>query len=190
MVKKVSDGIADGSDGVSQVVLLKHYRDIKQKKLLLDQASAEYRLARKQAKSDGVDLAAMAMIETLDNLDTEDAALRLKHVQIYAGFLNKQWAQGDLFAVSDGPKPDPKLQEQASLADAEEDGQKCGMAGNSETLNPHKAGTEIFARWAKGHKNGKSFHDRSIAAHGGTKATGTRKGRKAASGNPEDRAAP
>ena len=131
---------------------------------------------------------ALSLLESLSKLEPEEAALRLKQLGFYAQAAGLEWgSQMDLFGHYDDAKPSEKSAHQQKLFDAEEDGRFAGAGGESDTLNPHQAGTELYVAWDTGYRNGKQFFDRRKEADGGE--TRKPRGRKAKSGNPEDRPA-
>lgn len=188
MAKKLSDDAAPKKPNLSPDTFLEYYREIRRERVKLEEQSGAYRMVRKRAKNAGVDMAAMALMEALARLDSEDAALRLKQLGYYGQLAGLPWAtQMDLFGNYDAPKPTEKSLETQAHFDAEEDGRFAGAGGDSDTLNPNPAGSPLHAAWSTGWHNGKAFFDRRKEAEGSE--VKRPRGRPRKNANPEDRAA-
>lgn len=145
------------SHNVPPAVFLKHYRTIRDLKQEHAEAGTAVARAKKAAKNDGVDLDALKIIEKLADLDADEAEMQLKHVRIYA-----QWLESPLvtqLAMFAEPVPEPvddKTAEEQREWVAGGRGFDAAEAGHERGINPFEAGSFEHVAWDKswtrGHK--------------------------------------
>jgi hypothetical protein len=187
MAKAAGASLAEASShSVPPDVFLRHYRTIRD--LKDEHASTGTALARakKAAKGDGIDLDALKMLEKLADLDTDEAELQIKHLQIYAGWLKLPiGTQLNMWGKPEAATVDAKAAEEQREWEAGSNGYKAGEAGHERETNPHEAGSAEYVAWDKswvrGHKvwlNGQTAIAREMKPNG-AKANGTANGHTA-----------
>lgn len=145
-----SEGIAAAiAHNISPATFLKHYRAIRDAETAHKSAGSIVQTAKKAAKSDGVDLDALRMLQKLAKLDSDEAELRIKHMMAYA-----QWAemplgtQTDLFGKATSV-PEDEAEKQREF-NASEEGRRASDGGQPRDSNPHTdAGSPEFVSWDK-----------------------------------------
>jgi hypothetical protein len=148
------------SHNVRPEVFLKHYRTIRDIKSERKRLGSQEQIAKKNAKSDGVDLDALRLLDNLAKIDTDEAQMRLRHLFAYA-----QWAevpfgtQLDIFGPAHNPPP--AEQEKQAEWNAQQEGLKAGETGEPGDNNPHPPGASVHAAWAEAWKRG---HDTWLKA--------------------------
>jgi hypothetical protein len=148
----------------------------------LQTAQSEHQTAMKRAKNAGIDTKALAQVMKLGRQDPEEVAMHFRNLARFAAWEGLPiGAQGSLFGTTDDQHPTEKAQAEYSLHRAEDDGHHEGAAGALRESNPHPTASEAWQRWDKGWLAGQA----TIAAEMAPKKA---KGRRKASGNPEDRA--
>jgi hypothetical protein len=145
------------SHNVPPATFLKHYRTIRDLKDQHAELGTAVARAKKAAKSDGVDLDALKIIEKLSSLDVDEAELQLKHVRIYA-----QWLESPLVTqIAMFAEPEPEQVDDTAAQEQREwvaggRGFDAGEAGHERDTNPFEAGAAEFVAWdkswARGHK--------------------------------------
>jgi hypothetical protein len=162
---------------VPPAVFLKHYRTIRDLRQAHAETGTAIARAKKSAKNDGVDLDALKMLEKLADLDTDEAELQIKHLQIYAQWLELPIGmQLNMFG-----QPEPATVDAQAAAEQREwaaggKGYEAGEAGHERETNPHEAGSAEFVAWDKSWTRGQKVwlsSQRKIAAEMGKKANGT-----------------
>ena len=131
---------------VPDEVILRHINTMKTKMKTmdkvqeeLDQARGVYRLARKLAKKEGVNLAAFDMVIRLEKQD--HGAVLVDHADAgrYLRITESPLAtQMDLFQNLQAPAP---------VVDVALQGQKAGENGEPMTNNPHTPGSDDYTIW-------------------------------------------
>jgi len=182
--------IKDAVGGCSPNTFLKHYNNIRNLKFRQDQAVALTRVAKKQAKSDGVNLDALAIMERMANLPLDEAKLLLNQFGIYSTLTKQEYADLPLFAASNSMTPSDKTLALQVLEDAEHAGRLVGCGGGNKNDNPHRVGTELFVRWADGFNNGWEFFEKRPTVEKKEKTASTgKKGRPPSKANDRAKAA-
>jgi hypothetical protein len=155
-----------------------HYRTIRDAAREHEETAMALARAKKAAKKDGVDLAALKMIERFAKLETDEAETLMRHTMQYAAWLEMPiGTQPSMFPDADAPDDEVTSENRAYAA--EEAGFEAGKAGKHRVDdNPYAAGTELYARFDKGYLRGQ----KTIADRLGknAKAADPRRGRKAA----------
>jgi hypothetical protein len=120
--------------------------------------------AKKAAKNDGIDLDALKWLEKLAELDTDEAEMQLRHLQIYAKWIKLPIGmQSNMFGEPEAATVDAKAAAEQREWQAGDDGLEAGKGGRDRDENPHHAGsaehvawdkawTKGFAVWTKGQK--------------------------------------
>ena len=177
------------SPKLNPAVFTKHYRKIRDLKVQQDDVSSELRLAKKAAKTDGVDLDALRLMEKLAKLDDDEAELQLRHMHQYATWLKMPLGtQFGLFGTTVAPKGKELPDEDGEAddfdgAEVEEAGAEACKHGVTRSSNPHSVGSKPFAAWDKGwmaHVKGalspKEDSEPKAESANGAKPTRARKG--------------
>jgi hypothetical protein len=144
------------SPKLNPAVFTKHYRKIRDLKEQQDDVSSELRLAKKAAKTDGVDLDALQLMEKLAKLDDDEAELQLRHMHQYATWLKMPLGtQFGLFGTTVVPKGQEALEDDDAIDDIKDDeageaGKLASKRGELRSANPHPVGSRLFAAWDKG----------------------------------------
>jgi hypothetical protein len=144
------------SHNVPPEVFLKHYREIRDLKDAQADAAAAVARAKKAAKNDGVDLDALKWLEKLAGLDTDEAELQIKHLQIYAKWIELPIGmQLDMWGKPEPATVDAQAAEEQREWAAGGDGYKAGEKGDQQREdNPHEAGSAEHVAWDKGWTRG------------------------------------
>lgn len=138
------------SHNVPPAVFLKHYRTIRDLKQEHAEAGTAVARAKKAAKNDGVDLDALKIIEKLADLDADEAEMQLKHVRIYAQWLESPLVtQLAMFAEPPREPVDDKTAEEQREWVAGGRGFDAGEAGHERGTNPFEAGSFERVAWDK-----------------------------------------
>jgi hypothetical protein len=134
---------------ISPTIFLKHYRAIRDAETEHKATGSVVQTAKKAAKSDGVDLDALRMLQKLSKIDSDEAELRIKHMFAYA-----QWAelpigtQMDMFGKATSV-PEAESEKQREFNAAEE-GRRASEGGQPRDSNPHpEPGSLEFVAWDK-----------------------------------------
>lgn len=166
------------SHNVPPEVFLRHYRDIRDCKQAHGETGTALARAKKAAKKDGIDLDALKMLEKLADLDTDEAALQLGHLKIYAGWLELPiGSQLDAFGAPAPLALDAKVQQEQREWVAGGQGFEAGKAGNERDLNPHQAGSSEYVAWDKSWANGNKLFmkgQKKLAGELGARANGAK----------------
>ena len=158
MAKAAAATLAEASShNVPPAVFLKHYREIRDLKQAHAETGTAIARAKKAAKNDGVDLDALKILEKLADLDTDEAELQIKHLQIYAGWLELPiGTQLNIWGKPEAATVDAKAAEEQREWAAGGKGYEAGEAGHERETNPHEPGSAEYAAWdkswARGHK--------------------------------------
>jgi hypothetical protein len=181
MVEGIAAAIAHN---VRPEVFLKHYRSIRDCSSAHKATGSDLSLAKKSAKSDGVDLDALRMLEKLAKLDGDEADLILRHLSAYAQWAEMPWgSQAELFGM---PKVPPEEAQKQREYEAAEEGKRAGKAGEPRENNRYsEPGSPEFVAWDKAWKKASAAFNReqkAIADQMGRNAgngatTGRRRGR-------------
>jgi hypothetical protein len=143
------------SHNVPPDVFLKHYREIRDCKDAQADAAAAVARAKKAAKNVGIDLDALKWLEKLAGLDTDEAELQLKHLQLYAKWIELPIGmQLDMWGKPEPATVDAQAAEEQREWAAGGDGYKAGEAGHERDTNPHEAGSAEHVAWDKGWARG------------------------------------
>lgn len=138
-------------------VFLRHYREIRDTKQAHSDTGMAVARAKKAAKAAGVDLDALKLLEKLEDLDTDEAEMQLRHLQIYAKWIELPvGSQLNFFGDPEAPQVKQQTAAEQREWNAGEAGNQAGRNGHERGTNPHKAGSpEQVAwdkAWAKGNK--------------------------------------
>lgn len=143
------------------------YRELRTAQRDIDSATGIKRGIIKRAKSAGVDLYALSLMDSLSKLEPDDAELRLRNLVRYASWADmKIGMQGDLFGATDDQQPTDKARGEHVEFLADDAGYSAGKRGDSIDTNPHKAGTPTFDRWRQGWHNGQAALAATMKASG------------------------
>jgi ribosome modulation factor len=150
----------------------------------IDRATGRKRAVLKRCKSDGVHLDALAMLQRLAKLETEEATTLLKTVHRYSAWLSMPIGmQPDLF--TDQPAPlDAEARSRQDEFTADDAGYRAGKAGHSIDGNPYRAGTSEYDQWRRAWFEGQA----TLApkqAKPETAAKGRKNGKQAAPAEPD-----
>lgn len=144
------------SHNVPPAVFLEHYKTIKEARKAHAETGTAVARAKKAAKNAGVDLDALKVIEKWTDIDIDEAELQLKHVRIYAQWLESPLVtQLQMFSEINAPAVDEKTQEEQREWVAGSRGYEAGEAGHSRENNPFDAGTPEFVAWDKSWTRGR-----------------------------------
>jgi hypothetical protein len=138
------------SHNVPPETFLRHYHEIRELKDAQAEAATAVARAKKAAKAVGIDLDALKMLEKLAGLDTDEAEMQLKHLQIYAKWIKLPIGmQGDFFGQPEPATVDAKAAAEHSEWAAGDEGLQAGKAGHERDGNPHSAGSAEYVAWDK-----------------------------------------
>jgi hypothetical protein len=145
------------SHNVPPDTFLRHYREIRDAKDAHADTGMALARAKKAAKGDGIDLDALKLLEKFADLDTDEAEMRLRHLRLYAEWIELPiGAQNDMFGQPPPPKPDEEETQKQRDFNAKAAGKTAGQAGHERQTNPHSPGTSEHVAWDKawlaGHK--------------------------------------
>lgn len=180
MAKAAASLAEASSHNVPPAVFLKHYREIRDLKQAHAETGTAIARAKKAAKNDGVDLDALKILEKLADLDTDEAEMQIKHLQIYAKWLELPIGmQLNMFGQPEPATVDAKDAEEQREWVAGSRGYEAGEAGHERTINPFEAGSAEHVAWDKSWTRGNKVwlsSQKKIAkemAPKGAKANGT-----------------
>jgi hypothetical protein len=159
--------------GISPKKFLQHFNEIRAAKFKQDQAVGVVRNLRKQAKADGVNLEAVALMERMSNIPPDKAKVILQQFGIYSTFTKQEYTDLPLWAASSDKVSEKLLTEQA-LQDAEHAGRLVGCKGGNKNDNPHLPGSEFHVRWDRGFNDGFEFYEARPAIEKKSQAAGGR----------------
>lgn len=132
----------------------------------IDAATGRKRAILKRAKAAGIDLDALALMQRLAKLETDEAAMRLRNLARYSAWANMPiGTQADLFGATDDQRPTEKAQAEHNEWQADDAGYQAGKAGDSIDNNPHPAGTPFYDRWRQGWHKGQEVLAHKLAAN-------------------------
>jgi len=145
------------SHNVPPSTFLRHYREIRDCKEAHHDTGMALARAKKAAKGDGIDLDALKLLEKLADLDTDEAELRMRHLRLYAGWIELPLVtQLDMFGQPPPSKPDEEETQKQRDFNAKAAGKAAGQAGHERQTNPQIAGSSEHVAWDKawlaGHK--------------------------------------
>ena len=183
MAKKAE--AAEAKSNLTPEAYLEYARAVQQSYTALQTAQSEHQTNVKRAKNGGVDTKAMLAVMKLRRQDPEDVALFERNRARYAAWEGvKIGFQAEMFGATDDQHPTDKAAAEFAAHRAYDDGYFEGRSGALRGSNPHEPASEVYARWDTGWLAGQA----TIADEMGESAKKA-KGRKKASGNPEDRPA-
>lgn len=134
---------------------LELYRELKTAQREIDAGTGRKRAILKRAKSGGVDLDALKLLENLAKLDPDKSEMRLRNVARYSEWVGRPVGfQPTLFSfvAESGPSESALGEHTEFLAD--DAGYAAGYRGDDIDTNPHKPGTPTFVRWRAGWHKG------------------------------------
>lgn len=143
------------SHNVPPDVFLRHFREIRDCKTAHGDTGMALARAKKSAKGAGIDLDALKMLEKLADLDTDEAEMQLRHLQLYAKWIELPiGSQLNFFG-----EPQPATVGAKAAAEQREwvagsAGYEAGKAGSERDTNPHQAGSVEHVAWDKSWTNG------------------------------------
>jgi ribosome modulation factor/uncharacterized protein (UPF0335 family) len=130
---------------------LKRFRDISDKALTAEEYKAAWKAEMEAAKSSGVDIKALKLVNMLRKMDTRVAQAMLRHTILYLRWLGLNLLDQEELLDSAGPST-TGLTEQVIAThaawEAGHQGYKAGKAGHPIDTNPYPPGTETHQRWA------------------------------------------
>ncbi len=185
---------SDQAPNLTPEDFLTHYRRVAEAKRELEKIEQEvrsvrgqYRSALKQAKRGGVNQA--MLVEALrirTTADEAEVAMDLRDLGRYLRYLNAPLGEQFLLFDDQASEVPPSAAEQQAAWDADDTGYRQAQAGVSADENPWPQGSQLAQAWSVGHARGaKVLAD----FEAGKPAAPPAKGRRRASGNPEDRPA-
>lgn len=138
-------------------VFLRHYRTIRDAKQAHADTGMAVARAKKAAKASGVDLDALKMLEKFADLDTDEAEMQIRHLQLYAKWIELPiGTQLGMFAAPTPPDPNPEATAAHREWTAGEAGMAEGKSGGLRTANTYPAGSAEHVAydkaWTKGNK--------------------------------------
>jgi hypothetical protein len=143
------------SHNVPPEVFLRHWREIREAKNAHADTSTAVARAKKSAKSAGVDLDALKLLEKFADLDTDEAEVQLRHLFTYAKWIKLPLGtQTEMFQA---PEPKPDVAQEHADWEAGEAGIAAGKSGLKRTVNPYKAGTSTHVAWDRAWLGGKEW---------------------------------
>lgn len=146
------------SNVISPEDFLACYREIRDTKRAKDEAGAAHKAARERAKSRGIDLNALKIVEHLSTLDDADAELRMRETLRYAAWMGMEvGTQPDMFGGEAPVDLTGKVQSQHREWDAEQKGYKAGKDGEPIDNCPFSGGSPFVSRWRQGWQDGNAF---------------------------------
>jgi hypothetical protein len=138
------------SHNVQPEVFLRHYRDIRKAKAAHADTGMEIARLKKSAKSAGIDLDALKMLEKFADLDEQEAEMQLSHLMVYAQWIELPLhTQLNMFKAPVLPVPHPESAREHHDFLASEAGMKAGKTGDMRTANAYAAGTSEYVAWDK-----------------------------------------
>jgi len=131
-------------------VFLRHYREIRDCAGAHADTGMALARAKKSAKASGIDLDAVKLLQKLTDLDTDEAAMQLRHLGIYLRWLEAPiGTQFNFFGDSDTPQPKAEARQQQKDWQAGQTGLEAGRHGEQRDQNPNKPGTSAHVAWDK-----------------------------------------
>jgi hypothetical protein len=158
------------SHNVAPELFLKHFREIRDCQRAHEDSGMALARAKKSAKTSGIDMDALKMLERLAKKDDDEVEVQLRHAREYAVWLDMPLGtQLGLFApkLVDLPVAAVKhgTKETQKIWEAGAQGLKAGRDGEGAMDNPYPAGTPGFVEWSKQHTLG--LAERATAARMG-----------------------
>ena len=152
---------------ISPEDFLSVYRDLKDKKRRKEEAAAAFTAAKQHAKSLGVDLNALKIVEHLASLDDADAELRMRETLRYAAWMGLEiGTQPDMFE-----QPEVSLASQVAAQHnewkAEQAGYDAGKSGDPSDNCPHPGTSPLNPRWHQGWRDGAALRTETKPPEGG-----------------------
>lgn len=174
-------GLAEAtSHNVPPATFLQHWREIRTCKDAHADTGMALARAKKAAKSAGIDLDAFKLLEKFNDLDTDEAEMRLRHLRIYAKWIELPiGTQIRMFGEADDPIPEPDatvIQNQRDF-NAAEAGMGAGKSGELREANPHVPGSSEHVAWDTSWRKGNRIWlkgQQRIAAEMGPRGHGRR----------------
>lgn len=158
MAKNVA---ANAGSNLTSFLFLDIYRELKSAQREIEAATGRKRAILKRAKSGGVDLDAMALLNRLSKLEADESEMLLRNVARYSTWAQLEIGfQANLFDAVDekdrsvAGKPADAAAQSEFLADDE--GYRAGVAGQAIDGNPYPAGTPQHDPWRTGWHNGQA----------------------------------
>jgi ribosome modulation factor len=162
-------------------VFLEHYRKIRDMAREQRDLSMSIARAKKQAKTDGVDLDTLRLIERFAKLEDDQAESQLRKFFQYAVWLDMPiGSQKTLFETTYTPVPEEASQQQ-QLWQAQEDGYYAGLEGKARDANPYVAGSEPYSTYDRSWLSG--AQKRAKEQKPGVTEANPRRGRRKAGAN-------
>lgn len=132
-------------------VFLKRFRNISDKDLPVEEAKAARNSEVQAAKSSGIHIGALKLVNKLRKMDVRDAQAHLRYTILYLRWLGLNLLDQEEIFDSAGASTAGLTQEVISTHAAWEagtQGYKAGKAGHPLDSNPYAPGTETNQRWA------------------------------------------
>lgn len=146
-------------NGGDENLFFKHLKNIEALVRAKDVAVKDVRVARAQAKQDGIDLKALDSVRTLHKYSEPELARMFNNQVQYAKYLNLPvYSQIALFTTD--------AEKHTTNEDAYKLGIIAGKRGESAERNPWTLDTELGREWGRGHVEG------NMELAGGFKETG------------------
>lgn len=179
MAEKLEASAAGHNSGITPELMLEHFQSILTAKRKQEQATAEYRHTRKRAEKAGMDLAALAMLETWMKKGAAEAERLLSEAMKYA-----QWAsipvgtQLGLFDTGAVPKPTERAQDKHREFAANSAGYDSGANGGTRDDCPFELGSPYAEAWHKGFNEGEQLAKRAAEMKPPKRAGSRKPGRR------------
>jgi hypothetical protein len=170
-----ADSLADAkSPDVKPDTFLKHFRAMREVARRKEDIAMAMNGARKAAKTDGVDMAAVKLVEKLAKYDPDEVDVLLRHARDYANWANLQiGSQLSLFAAPAIIQVPQAAQEAHTEWSADDAGYDAGRRGMLRDDNPHDPGSAQFTSWDKGWLRGLKANAEALREAGaGSRKTG------------------
>jgi hypothetical protein len=182
----MADSLAEArSHNVPAEVFLRHWREIRDAKDVKNDSNMGHTRAKKAAKSAGINLDALKLVEQFAELELDEMEMLLKDVMAYCKWLKLPvGTQLEIFAAPAVTEPSEEAQQQHAEWEASQAGRAAGEGGSLREANTFEAGTAEHVAWDKAWAKGNKAWTRKqteIAEEMGENAGGRRK--RASAGN-------
>jgi hypothetical protein len=159
---RTTPAAGDNSSKVSPDDFLACMSNIRAAKRKMDEATAVYRAERKRAKDKGIDMSALAFVESLAKLEDAEAQSRMANIARFAAWMELPvGTQAGLFA--DEQKPAQKMSAALAEENAYEAGYQAGRKGRDRGDHQYHPGSPLHDCFDRGWIAGQKF----IADHMG-----------------------
>lgn len=155
--------LAETMGNVRPETFLSHWREIRDAKEALHDASMVVARCKKAAKRDGIDLDVVSLLEKLGKLESDELTTHLRKLAVYG-----DWLKMPLAAFAEGisavvPEPKAKARDEFQAWEAGQAGLAAGRSGRARSDNPHEPGTEAHVAWDRSWTKGFRTSQKKIA---------------------------